>query len=98
MRREKPPLEIRAEATEIAQIWASLGKSVPLRTSYLRSDRPTFVAIDGDRCILRFRNGAALLEVLSPIWLMIHPIGDESSERRIDQHCKLAARLGNQPC
>ena len=63
MRRKPPSMDIEAEAPEVAEIRASIGKQVPIRSRYVRGERPTLVAIDGDACTLRFANGVTMLGV-----------------------------------
>lgn len=63
MRRKRPVMDVAADAPEIARIRASIGKQVPIRSRYIRGERPTLIAIDGKTCTLRFTNGVLMLGV-----------------------------------
>ena len=63
MRKMPPELIVEAEPPEIARIRASIGKQVPLRSRYVRGDKPILVAIENDLCTLRFANGVVMVGV-----------------------------------
>lgn len=48
---------------EMTHLKSQIGKEVPLSHYYLRGQKPTLVAIDGNVCMLRYPNGATMRDV-----------------------------------
>lgn len=63
MRRKSPTINVSAEPPEVARIRECIGKQVPISCSYVHGERPTLVAIENDKCVLQFRNGAIMHDV-----------------------------------
>lgn len=60
MKRKREEFEIAAEAPEIACIRERVGMEVPIRTRYVRGQRPILLSIEHDLCTLRFPNGVVM--------------------------------------
>lgn len=64
MPRKPQMIDFEAEAKKHVEFLHSrIGQQVPLSCSYVRGQRPTLLAIEGDRATLTYPNGAALVNV-----------------------------------
>ncbi len=64
MARKPQIIDFEAEARQhIESLHIQIGQPVPLSCSYVQAQRPTLLAIEGDRVTLRYPNGAMLINV-----------------------------------
>jgi hypothetical protein len=64
MVRKTPTIDFEAEAKQhVDALRSQIGHKVPLSCSYVRGQRPTLLAIEGEFATLQFPNGAMLSNV-----------------------------------
>ncbi len=65
-RRSNKAIEIDFEAEHqkhVDYIKSQIGKPVPLSHAYTKGEHPILVSIDGDKAVVRYRNGAELSNI-----------------------------------
>jgi hypothetical protein len=64
MARKTPIIDFEAEAKQhVDALRSQIGHQVPLSCSYVRGQKPTLLAIEGEFATLKFPNGAILSNV-----------------------------------